>query len=386
MRNNLLDELDRRLRRACPHLRPLRRGHGAALPRTRGLSRLPRRRPVRELLEGHRRSSPRPPRSCGRSSCGRPAPSRPSPRAWTSRLHRCATEWSSRSSDRLWSSSRATRRPRGSGRDWRRCRALLDGVETLGVALVFLVRPGCGRVMAVCFSGESECPIVLPAATRRPSPSYRCREATSSFGRATPRIPSSSSAPGKSSCSAAARRTAGWPCSAAGDLCGEDSAFEGQVRAYDARAVTSATLLRVTAALFLDLVRVRPELAGVVISWTAARLLQARAASLAMAMPSGRGATRTARGPAARFVHVESGLQFPLPDASDAVVGRADKKFKPDVELSVGRCPSFPQPPSRRHQAGGERLSGGRGTARGQRHVPQRDASESGRRGTDQGG
>lgn len=117
---------------------------------------------------------------------------------------------------------------------------------------------------------------------------------------------------------------------AAGDLCGEDSAFEGQVRAYDARAVTSATLLRVTAALFLDLVRVRPELAGVVISWTAARLLRARAACLTMALPLGRGA------PAARFVHVESGLQFPLPDASAAVVGRADPltKFQPEIELS----------------------------------------------------
>lgn len=119
----------------------------------------------------------------------------------------------------------------------------------------------------------------------------------------------------------------------AGDLCGEDSAFEGQVRAYDARAVTTSTLLQVNAVLFLDLVRVRPELAGAVISWTAARLLQARAACLAMALPAG--PTKTSDGRAtARLVHVESGLQFPLPDASDVVVGRADPKFQPDVELS----------------------------------------------------
>src|SRR5438445_6414470 len=52
---------------------------------------------------------------------------------------------------------------------------------------------------------------------------------------------------------------------ATGDLCGEDSAFAGQVRAYDARAVTSATLLHVKSAIFLDLIRVRPELAGAVI-------------------------------------------------------------------------------------------------------------------------
>ena len=125
---------------------------------------------------------------------------------------------------------------------------------------------------------------------------------------------------------------------AAGDLCGEDSAFEGQVRAYDARAVTSATLLQVTAAMFLDLVRVRPELAGVVISCTAMRLLQARAACLALALPLGRGPAKAGGGAAtAWFVHVESGSQFPLPAASQAVVGRADPrtKFQPDVELSA---------------------------------------------------
>ena len=123
----------------------------------------------------------------------------------------------------------------------------------------------------------------------------------------------------------------------AGDLCGEDSAFEGQVRACDARAFSSVTLLQVTAATFLELVCVRPELAGIVISRTAMRLLQARAACLAMAMPSGRAPAITGGGAAAaRFVHVESGSQFPLPAASDAIVGRADPrtKFQPDIELS----------------------------------------------------
>jgi CRP-like cAMP-binding protein len=136
----------------------------------------------------------------------------------------------------------------------------------------------------------------------------------------------------------------------AGDLCGEDSAFEGEVRACDARAITSATLLKVSAAMFADLVRVRPELAGVVVGRTAMHLLHARAACLALAQP----ASRTS---AARFVHVESGSQFPLPPLQAVIVGRADPRTKsqPDVELSpVDTHRSL----SRRHaavtRAGGE--------------------------------
>ncbi len=120
------------------------------------------------------------------------------------------------------------------------------------------------------------------------------------------------------------------------DLCGEDSAFEGQARAYDARAVTSSTLLRVEAATFLDLVRVRPDLAGAVISWTASRLLRARAASLMLALPRPETIATAHAGAVVRFVHVESGLQFPLPAGASVVAGRADpaSKFQPDLELS----------------------------------------------------
>jgi CRP-like cAMP-binding protein len=115
----------------------------------------------------------------------------------------------------------------------------------------------------------------------------------------------------------------------AGDLCGEDSAFEGHVRACDARAIASATLLKVSAAVFGDLVRIRPELAGIVVGRTAMHLLHARAAGLALAQPGARVAT-------ARFVHVESGTQFPLPAIATVIVGRADPRtrFQPDVELS----------------------------------------------------
>lgn len=124
---------------------------------------------------------------------------------------------------------------------------------------------------------------------------------------------------------------------AVGELCGEDSAFAGQVRAYDARAVSAATLLQVKSDVFMDLIRVRPELAGAVVTSTAVRLLQARAACLAMAMPGGAKAGAGAADAAPRFVAVESGSQFPLPAASDAVVGRADvaSKFQPDIELSA---------------------------------------------------
>jgi CRP-like cAMP-binding protein len=117
----------------------------------------------------------------------------------------------------------------------------------------------------------------------------------------------------------------------AGDLCGEDSAFGGQVRACDARAKTAATLIQITAATFLDLVRARPELAGVVIGKIAVQLLQARAAALAMALSAAPGASV-----AARFIHVESGSHFPLPVMSEVVVGRADPRSTspPDVELS----------------------------------------------------
>jgi hypothetical protein len=119
-----------------------------------------------------------------------------------------------------------------------------------------------------------------------------------------------------------------------GDLCGEDAVFEGRVRAYDARAVNSATLFRVTADVFLDLVRVRPELAGAVIGATAARLLRARAACLALARPTEHQTAGDGRGTRGALVHVESGMLFPRPDAAEVIVGRADPKFKPDIDLS----------------------------------------------------
>jgi CRP-like cAMP-binding protein len=120
----------------------------------------------------------------------------------------------------------------------------------------------------------------------------------------------------------------------AGDLLGEDSAFAGQFRACDARAVRAATLLRVRVSLFLDLVQSRPELAGAVIGATAERLLQARDACLRLARPSVAGPPPENSQRPARFVHVESGQQFALPAAADAVVGRADRTFTPEIELS----------------------------------------------------
>jgi hypothetical protein len=139
----------------------------------------------------------------------------------------------------------------------------------------------------------------------------------------------------------------------AGDLVGEDSAFEGQARACDARAISRASLLKVDAGLFADLVRVKPELATRVISRTALRLLQSRAACLALAPPVAQAAAPppkaapavAAPAPAAhapasvsgpRFVHVDTGTNFPFPDGADLLVGRADPRtrFHPEIELS----------------------------------------------------
>jgi CRP-like cAMP-binding protein len=120
----------------------------------------------------------------------------------------------------------------------------------------------------------------------------------------------------------------------AGDLCGEDGAFGGQVHSCDARAVGAATLLSIKTPLFAELVRLRPELAAAVIGRTATRLFQARLAGLAMALPSGRPRPGGGAAQPARFVHVESGQQFPLPDGPEIVVGRADRKFTPGIEFS----------------------------------------------------
>jgi CRP-like cAMP-binding protein len=126
----------------------------------------------------------------------------------------------------------------------------------------------------------------------------------------------------------------------AGDLVGEDSAFEGEVRAYDARAVASASLVRVEAAAFGELVRARPEVAARVVSRLGLRLLQARAACLAMARPSSAqhespGASVSRPGAVPRLIHVETGTQFAVA-GPDVLVGRADPRtrFQPDIELS----------------------------------------------------
>ncbi len=121
----------------------------------------------------------------------------------------------------------------------------------------------------------------------------------------------------------------------AGDLIGEDSAFEGEVRAYDARAVTAASLVRVDAALFGGLVRARPDVAERLISRIGLRLLQARAACLGMARAAGTPDEGAAPRGVPRLIHVETGTPFPL-TGPDTLVGRADPRtrFQPDIELS----------------------------------------------------
>jgi CRP-like cAMP-binding protein len=123
----------------------------------------------------------------------------------------------------------------------------------------------------------------------------------------------------------------------AGDPFGEDSAFDNQVRAYDARTITAVRLIRVDGESFTSLIRVHPEVATRLIGRVGLRLLQSRGACLALARPTvgmssaGRAASRQPR-----LIHVETGSQFQLPATGDAIVGRADPRthFEPDIELS----------------------------------------------------
>jgi len=122
------------------------------------------------------------------------------------------------------------------------------------------------------------------------------------------------------------------------EVFGEDSAFDGHVRASDARAVAPVTVMKVTAAVFLELVRARPEVATAVIRSTATRLTQARAACLALTLaPAHQNRIIAGAPPVARFVHVETGTQFPVLNQPETVVGRADPrtKFAPEIELST---------------------------------------------------
>ena len=122
-----------------------------------------------------------------------------------------------------------------------------------------------------------------------------------------------------------------------GDVFGEDTAFDGLPRECDARAAAEATVLKVKAALFIDIIRVRPDVATAVMRSAAKRLLQVRAACLSLAMVPAH-QSRVPAGPPtlAQFIHVESGTHFPVPELPETVVGRADPHigFEPDIELS----------------------------------------------------
>lgn len=140
----------------------------------------------------------------------------------------------------------------------------------------------------------------------------------------------------------------------AGDVVGEDCAFVRRAAGCAARAVIDSSVLRVPAADFLDLLRVRPEVAGHVIAAVGRRLLEARIACVIAAAegepaagpaampaapaapPAGRPSAPSPAAAVARFVHADTGTSFPIPGTGECVVGRADPrtKFKPDVELS----------------------------------------------------
>jgi len=122
-----------------------------------------------------------------------------------------------------------------------------------------------------------------------------------------------------------------------GDVFGEDTAFGGQPRSCDARAAATATALEVPVDLFLRLVQARPDVATAVMRATAARLMQAHAACLALARPMRQQGMAVGTPAVGRIIHVESGTQFPVPNQSEIVIGRADPrmKFLPDIDLSA---------------------------------------------------
>lgn len=116
-----------------------------------------------------------------------------------------------------------------------------------------------------------------------------------------------------------------------GDVAGEDCAFARRAAGCSARAIASSSVVRVSADIFPDLLRSRPELAARVIDAIGRRLLEARIASaIEPTSPF------AAAAPVARLVHEETGATFPLPQSGDAVVGRADPRthFQPEIELS----------------------------------------------------
>ena len=113
----------------------------------------------------------------------------------------------------------------------------------------------------------------------------------------------------------------------AGDVVGEDSAFEGQVRACDARAMSPGHAARGRGR---DVHRPGAGEAG-----TGRRPHQSdrREAAAGEGRVPGRWRSRRRARRRARFVHVESGSQFLLPSSDDVVVGRAD----PRTTFTAGR-------------------------------------------------
>jgi len=154
-----------------------------------------------------------------------------------------------------------------------------------------------------------------------------------------------------------------------GDVLGEDIVFTRRPAAWSARAVSDVAVLRLSVALFQDLVQATPQLAGRLLAAVGHRLAEARLGQptqqaavipvppaaqlppaapvatpapsqtapaeqpplpmLAVAPPSGESS-----GP--RFVHWESGHVFPMPTGGPALVGRADPRSKsvPAIELT----------------------------------------------------
>jgi CRP-like cAMP-binding protein len=133
----------------------------------------------------------------------------------------------------------------------------------------------------------------------------------------------------------------------AGDFFGENSLLTGRAREASARAMTDCRLLRIDGPVLADLLR-DPDIALRMLRRLSRHLATSREERL-MAESPVRSETQNARIEASRaearprthagttrLVH-KSGVELPLPDKDEALVGRADPKtgFVPDIDLAA---------------------------------------------------
>jgi CRP-like cAMP-binding protein len=121
-----------------------------------------------------------------------------------------------------------------------------------------------------------------------------------------------------------------------GDIVGDDAGLDRRPSHFTARAVSDVTLLPLDRSTFEDLVRVRPEVARVVLAAQGRRLAEARVAAATSPLQATADSPVKAEPAAPRFVHVQSDTTLALPPGDSILIGRSDEKssFCADLDLS----------------------------------------------------